>query len=389
MHKPKTKPEGLSMKVHEPYVKMLGKMDYRKEAWKTSRPKFTEENLHFDKIADMDLSLNSMLVYTLEIRSSVIFRDLLFSLRPMEGWALSTRSMPINRDTVCLSAEFEGAHGEQEKIDAMFNKLENGESRDSARGVLPCTVSSTYTLTIDFRVLMSFCKTIKEKCPRLFKLYCVSMLDATGTTKDFENTTVKSAYEYYAIQPAERIAGVTKAGNMIIGNYTMKYALAAQFLRQHYSKIKISLWTDIENYFNLNLSQDSLVEVAFYIDANSYSRLMSMRSHWVIDWSYDMWGAIVGDYIDEMSTKEFWEFIPNGGGKEDPYWADVYNRVLLEDPGLPCPIMCEWPEMIARKKLEVGDSILMRKYEALAEEGYINDNPENEHRKKYLSLGGK
>ena len=375
------------MKTLNPYVKCLGSMDYRKDAWKTSRPKFTEENLHFDKISDMDLSLNSMLVYTIEMRSSVIVRDLIFSLRPIEGWALSTRSMPINLDTVCLSDEFGDDIQGYYDIKSMFEQLNKGVSRDRVRGMLPLGVSSTYTFTIDYRMLMSFCKTMEKLSTEIFNIYCINLLFATGNLENYKTTTVGSCEEYYIISDEEKINGLQRAGNMIFGHYKMKMALASQFLRQHYSKIKIGLWNNLKNYTSIRMCQDDLIDVAFYIDVNSYRRLMSMRSHWVIDWSDDMWGGICGDYVKDMTAEEFWNFIPNGGGKEDPYWADVYNRVLREDPGVPCPIMCEWPEMIERKEAEVGDSILMRKYKLLVDEGFIKDNPNNIHRQKYLSLG--
>lgn len=377
------------MKTHEPYVKLLGSMDFRREAWKTSRPKFSEENLNFDKVAEMDLSLNSMLTYTFEMRSSVIMRDLIFSLRPLEGWALSTRSMPINLDTVRLSAEYENNVADYARIETMFKRLDAGESRDAVRDILPLTVSSTYTFTMDFRVLMSFCKTIESLDEKLFRVYCIPMLGETDNFEAYRSTTVQEALDYYRIHESEMIDGINTRGEMVIGHYRMKAALASQFLRQHYSKIKIGLWNllDEDKLHSENLNQASLVDVAFYIDKTSYHRLMAMRAHWVIDWSADMWGTIVGDYVTNMSTEEFWNFIPNGGGKTDPYWADVYNRVLREDPGVPCPIMCEWPAMIDEKFKEVGPSLLMDKYQALVTEGYIKDNPENEHRKLYLSLG--
>jgi hypothetical protein len=373
------------MKTHQNYVKLIGLLDGRKQAWKTSRPQFTEENLNFDKVAEMDLSLNSMLVFCLEMRSSVIFRDLLFSLRPMEGWALSTRSMPINLDTVRLSSEFDDRDDYYDQILQMFELLEDGSSRDQARGVLPCAASSTYTLTIDFRVLMSFCKTIEMLNPRLFMEYCAEMLEVTGTVEMYKTTTVRPAYEYYKIHDNEKIYGTAEAGNMVFGHFPMKMALASQFLRQHYSRIKIGLWNDVANYYDLDLTQNSMVDVAFYIDSNSYARLMAMRAHWVIDWSQDMWGGIVGDYVKDMTSAEFWEFLPNGGGKVDPYWADVYNRVLGEDPGMPCPVMCEWPRMIDLKEQEVGPSPIIEQYRKLVAAGYIKDNPQNEHRQKALS----
>ena len=374
------------MKVFSNYVKLITKMDCRKEAWKTSRPQFSEENLNFDKVTEMDLSLNSMMVYGIEMRSSVIIRDLIFSLRPIEGWALSTRSMPVNLDTIRLAEEFSDDHKAYKGITDMFDALDSGKSRDQARGVLPCAASSTYTFTIDFRVLMTFCKTMEKLSPEIFSIVCIPLLAATNTVEDYQNTTVASAAEYYVIDEQEKINGIQQVGNMVIGHYKMKMALASQFLRQHYSKIKIGIWNDIHRYKVMNLSQNSMIDVVFYVDVNSYARLMAMRAHWVLDWSQDMWGGIVGDFVKNMSTEEFWEFLPNGGGKTDPYWADVYNRVLHEDPGLPCPIMCEWPEMLEGKIAEVGNSHITDQYRMLIKEGFIKDNPDNIHRKLYNKI---
>ena len=375
------------MKTLEPYVKCLGKMDYRREAWKTSRPMFTEESLNFEKVEEMDLSLNSMCVYTFEMRSSVFFRDLIFSLRPMEGWALSTRSMPIDRTTVCLSAEHEDSELGQSGVNSMFLDMERGVSRDLCREKLPLSVSSTYTFTLDHRVLISFCRNIGELNPRLWNLYCRDMLaEARITPEVYEKSTVRSSVEYYRIDAKERINGMNRTGNMIHGHYQMKAALASQFLRQHYSKIKIGLWNVVYDYYELDIRQSDLLDVVFYTDDNSYHRLMAMRSHWVLDHSMDMWGTMVGDYIKDMTTKEFWEFTPAGGNKKDPYWADCYNRVLLEDPGVPCPIMTEWPGAITERRRETPDSPVLDMYERLFDEGLIKDNPLNEHRIKYFDL---
>ena len=375
------------MKTLDTYVKLLGKMDQRRAAWKTSRPKFTEENLNFAKVEEMDLSLNSMLIYTFEMRSSVFFRDLIFSLRPIEGWALSTRSMPINRDTICLSSEFKDSGMGQDGIDQMFEKLKSGISRDHARDVLPLSVSSTYTFTMDYRVLISFCKNIEKLNHPLFLEYCYPMLNAAGIPViKYEASTVQDSLVYYLIDDGEKINGIQQTGNMMHGHYKMKMALASQFLRQHYSKIKIGLWNIVYDYYNINLHQSDITDIVFYIDIHSYRRLMAMRSHWVLDHSMDMWGSIVGDYIKDMTAEEFWNFTPAGGGKTDPYWADCYNRVLLEDPGVPCPIMTEWPGAITERRKETPDSPVLDMYEKLFDEGFIKDNPENEHRIKYFNL---
>lgn len=379
------------MRTLENYVKCLGKMDYREEAWKTSRPKFTEENLHFDRIAEMDLSINSMCIYTFEIRSSVIVRDLILSIRPIAPWAMSTRSMPINRDTICLSSEHLNRDDDYAKISAMFDKLEDGASRDQVRDMLPLTVSSTYTFTIDYRALISFCKNLEIISPMLYHIYAIPMFREAGIGyMEFYKSNVKESLKYYLIEPNEKIKGVFTSGNIVHTHFAMKAALASQFLRQHYSKIKIGLWNILnkEGYDELDLDQSSQIDVVGYIDVHSYSALMSIRSHWVIDWGMDMWGGIVGAYIENMSPAKFWAFIPNGNGKNDPYWADVYNRVVHEDPGVPCPIMCEWPALIERKEKEIGPNPVTDKYKDLVKAGFIKDNPNNKHRLKYISLGG-
>ena len=335
------------MKTYDPYVKCLSSIDDRIAAWNTSRPNFQPGDLSFEEIERMDLSLNSMKVYTLEIRSSVLFRDLILSLRPIQCWAQSTRSAPLDRETLRISSEFSHMKSDDRKIDEMINRFEEGEPRDKVRGLLTTSVSTVYTLTIDHRVLMAFCKSLLLLNKNLFELYGAMLLESIDGFDAFNKSTVHPIHPFVTITNEERREyRAEEVGSMIFGFYNMKCAMAAQFLRQHYSKIKIGYWDMIPNFFESSMSQSDTVDVAFYIDKASYERLMSMRSHWALDWSTDMWGGLIGDFIKNMSTEEFWNFLPNGGGKRDPYWADVYNRVLRKDPGLPCPIMCEWPEMI-------------------------------------------
>lgn len=375
------------MNTLKPYVKLVTMMDGREHAWRVSRPWFKEENLNLDSIGKMDLSLNSLRVFVLEIQSSSIFRDLIFALRPIEGWALSTRSMKVNEDTLQVSSEFSHKERDDFMVKEMLRRVGNGESRDETRELLPCSISTKYTISINQRVLIAFCKSIEILNKKLFDLYCKEMLIITGMEKEYDESTVKPVHEYVMITEKEKINGTQQVGEMIHAHFNVKMALASQFLRQHYSKVKIGYWNMVPEYFDLDYFQKDKIDIVMYVDSHSYRNLVSMRAHWVLDWSMDMWGGIVSEYIKEMSTEEFWNFIPNGGGKVDPYYADSYNRVIHEDPGLPCPIMCEWPAMIEKKVREVGESPLLQKYRDLATEGFIKDNPENANRKKYIKIG--
>jgi len=372
------------MKAIDPHVKCLAIMDEREAAWKTSRPNIEDTSL--GGISAMDFSLNSMKVYTLEFRSSILFRDLVFSLRPIDGWALSSRAVPATVDSVQLSSEFGSNTQDYNSILDMLNLVDNGVNQDKARELLPMSTSTMFTVTMNHRVLMGFLKSIHEINNRLFDLYGKMILDAVDGWDDFKISKVSPVHKFCTISANEfNNKGLSLAGDMIFGCYNMKIALSSQFLRQHYSKIKIEWWNLASDYFGITTNQSGKVYVAFYIDKEAYAKLMSIRAHWVADWSIDMWGELVGDYIGDMSSEAFWEFLPNGGGRKDPYFEDSYNRILRKDPGLPCPIMCEWPELIDIRKQQIGNSVVLWQYEKLVHNGYIKDNPKNEHRMKYIN----
>lgn len=377
------------MKTLDPYVKLVGMVDGREHAWRVSRPALDEEDLQagLNKVYEMDLSLNSLKVFILEFRASTIFRDMVFSLRPLDGWALSTRSLNLTKDSLSISSEFNDVEGYESGL-KMIDLCDKGHSRDKTRDLLPTTTSTLFTVSMNGRVLISFCKSIEELNPRLFDLYCKKMLEATGMEDEYIKSTIKPVHPFLQITDNERLMGVGHSthGEEVVGYYKVKLALASQFLRQHYAKVKIGYWNNVSNYFNYMPLQSEEIEIVFYTNREAYHGLMSMRCHWALDWSMDMWGGIASDYIKDMRPSEFWDFLPYSNKGGDPYWADVYNRVLHADPGIPCPVMCEWPEMIERKHNDIGDSIILEKYEDLFKYRFIRDNPENIHRKKYLEI---
>lgn len=377
------------MNKAEPYVKLISKMDCRESAWKTSRPSVKGDDVSLDALTDMDMSLNSMLMYTLEIRSSSFFRDLVFSTRPIAPWSMSVRNLPINSDTLKISAEVVDDKYGQMCIDNMIEGVASGMTRDQTRDRLPLSLSGAYTFVIDHRALMSFCKTVENLSPFLFNIYCIPMLSVCEAFDSYVRTTVKSAEAFYIISDNEKINGTKRIGNLILGHYKVKMALASQILRQHSAKVKIGLWNIIDTYPEEKYNQSTLMDVVFYADINSHNKLMSMRCHWAINFGDDMWGGIVGDYVKDMSAQEFWEFLPNGNGKKDPFFADVYTRIINDDAGIPCPIMCEWPALVWMREEEVGEyNIVLSKYKQLVHEGFIKDNPDNEHRVKYSQIRG-
>ena len=367
----------------KPNVELLGSLDERGPAWAASRPNISEHDM--GSICKMDLSINSMAMYTYKITSSLLFRDFMLGLRPIHPWARSSRAVPMTRANLQISGEL-FSDKDDLILDDIIEMLKDGMPQDTARENLPMSLSTVFCVTIDHRTMVGFLKTMFNIDKDLFDCYGKLFIDATPGLEYFWESKTPDFLDAYIITDDERDMNLKTVGEMTAGCYNMKAALAAQFLRQHNSKIKTSFWTKIakEGYFNISMQQFNPVEVVFYSDRNTYRKTMQARSHWLADWASDMWGNIVSDYVKDMTLDDFWAFIPNGAGKEDPYKADMMARVNHEDPNLPCPIMCEWPDLVRQRIEQFGDNDVIRLYLALCNYGYIKDNIDNKYRQQYL-----
>ena len=368
-------------------VKLISVCDNRKQAWIHSRPGFDHSEIDMEKIGSMDMSLNSLCMLTFEVTSSVLFRDFLFSVRPIFVWARSSRSAPLTTDNLNISYEF-GITGAA-YISKTLSMIAEGIPQDIARENLPISLSTSYTISMDFRTVCGLIKTIKKLDSKMYDIYGKKFVDEIKIIPGFKDNTVGVFYDNYLLTDDElSFNGTKQIGDILYGSYHMKYCLASQFLRQSNSKVKTSIWNRIKNIGYMkegDVRQKDKVKVAFYTSVDSYDKLMRLRSHWFADWSKDMWGNIVGDYVSEMDIYTFWEFIPNGNGKTDPYYRDMISRVTGEEHNLPCPIMLEYPQLVYQRLKSHGDNPIIRKYVQLVEAGLIKDNSDNELRRQYVN----
>lgn len=371
----------------KPSVKLISVCDNRERAWKYSRPGFDHSNLDMENIGSMDMSLNSLCTLTFEITSSIMFRDFLFSIRPISAWARSSRSAPLTKSNLSLSDEFHdwGSSG----IDKTLKLIEQGVPQDKAREHLPMTLSTSYTISMDFRTVCGLLKTMVYMGKDLYNIYGIQFENEIEHISGFKSNKVKDFYNNYALTECEMESSkLTRVGDMRYGSYLMKAALASQFIRQSRSIVKTNIWNMIswKGYLMASkIYQHNLIRVSFYSSVKAYDNLMRLRSHWFADWSNDMWGSIVGEYVKDMSVEEFWNFIPNGNGKADPYYRDMLSRVNGEEHNLPCPIMLEYPDLIYQRLHEQGENPIIHKYINFVELGLIKDNPNNELRKAYVA----
>jgi len=369
----------------EASVKLVSVLDNRLSAWIHSRPGFNHRKIDMDKIGSMDMSINSLCMLTFEIDSSLIFRDWLFSIRPIFPWARSSRSAPLSKMNTKISAEF-GSIG-QDRIDEVLENVRNGIPQDIAREGLPMTMATSFTVMMDFRTVCGLIKTMKELDDSLYMIYGTLFENSIKHISGALNNNVREFSESYLITECEMDKnGAESVGSMLCGSYDMKCALMAQFLRTSHATVKTELWNIIKDkgYAHARyMTQRDTVKVVFYMGNSEYDRLMRLRSHWFADWSEDMWGKMVGDYVKNMAPREFYDFIPNGNGKPDPYHRDMMSRITGEEHNLPCPIMTENPNYVHQRFRELGCNPVIIKYVELADGGYLPYNPDNKLREQY------
>lgn len=370
-----------------PQVILTNICDNREKAWIVSRPMFDHSDFDLDLYGSMDIGFNSLCTLTFEITSSIIFRDLLLTIRPIAAWARSSRATPFKREHMEISAEFKGLASE-DGIDEAIARVEAGEPQDTARESLPMTMSTKFTVSMDFRTVCGLVKMLKEVDADLYNIYGKKFVTAIKDIPGFKKNRVPSFSDKYLpnTQELKRMSGLDLLHDFVSGAYIMKMAFMSQFIRNTHASIKSGLWLVCkkEGYMNLSsMMQGDRVPVYFYMNSGAYDGLMCMRSHWFADWSEDMWGSMVGDYIEGMTVEEFWKWIPSGDGKKDPYEHDMLHRIKCEDPNLPCPIALENPLLIHERVKLFGMNPVVAKYMELFIEGFVKDNPDNKLRKQY------
>lgn len=369
-----------------PKVTLVNSCDGRERAWRYSRPTFDMSDLDMGEIGKMDIGFNSLNYLIFEVESSLLFRDFLFSIRPIQAWARSSRATPFSEDNLEISEEFTGGH-DQWMIDDALYKVEHGAPQDKARESLPMTLKTYFTVGMDFRTVCGLIKTMMAVDEDLYKIYGRLFEKEIDHIKGYKSNTIRPFIETYMTNLDEK-NGIAEVEGYMIGKYELKFPMASQFLRQSNAIIKTDLWPCFRKFGYLGmdgLDQTDTIGVNFVIAKPVYHNLMRMRSHWFADWAEDMWGTMVGDYTKDFTIQEFWDFIPQGGGKADPYLHDLMPRIKCEDPNLPCPVSLQMPSLIDERIAIFGRNTVIDRYEELVGAEFIIDNPNNELRLQYES----
>lgn len=384
-------------KYKDPEVKLVNMFDERINAWKISRPYLKDDEINLSDIERMDLAVSGACSYELYFRSSIFFRDLLFSIRPAVGvWARSQRTIPFDTDNMFLSGEYEGICDEylQEKMRLVYEDLANGVPQDYAKKKLPMACSTEYSINMDDRTLVAFLKMLRIHCPSLYNVYGLKILNAIGRDDSYVvNRNCKDIFDKLKVSKSEYDAvGTTETHmEMFMGSFRQSANLASQFIRQHYSTVKNELYNIMDGRniadFSHLLCNDEIV-VVLYADKKSFEKVISVRSCFFGQWDMEdnsSWSSVIGTVVKDMSPQEFISMLPcKGHCDKCGIYKDMEARIKCQEVNPVCPILAEKPSIVkARGKKYNSNSIIYNKWVELVDNGLISDNPFNKDRKLY------
>jgi len=390
----------MHIKYKDPSVVLINSYDEKKKAWLISRPHLDHADLDKDigMIESMDLPINGFASYVLHFNSSLLFRDLIFSIRPVVIWAKSNRTTPINENNMFLSGEYNinKRHESNRDIDSLnfaFNLIKQGNPQDFAKKKLPMSCNTEFTISIDDRTLVAFIKLLKYHNKELYEIYGKRILNVIGKEYDYiDNRHSVDIYEKLAIsqEEYENIDSSFNVLDSIISVHKVSGNLMSQFIRQHYSVIKNELFNIVnsKSLFDIYLNCDDDIVVAAYSNKHSIKKLISTRTCWFAQFDQSdnsSWSYILKPFIEKMSSKDFLDQLPcNGLPNNCKIKADMIPRIDLKEVNLPCPILIENPILIKRRGVKYSsESEVFKKWTNLLNKHSIKDNKFNELRIEY------
>lgn len=383
------------MKYIDPSVKLIRSMDSRAEAWINSRPYLDHSAAENDirDVEKMDLPIGGFVQHHFEINSSLFFRDLLFTLRPIVPWARSQRTVPLTQDNCNISSEYESQHEfNKTLVDNVLAKLAAGVPQDFAKKELPMSFRTDYTVSIDDRTLVNFLNSLRIHNKRLFGVYGKLFLDALGKDETYLDRRMKDIFPSYSLTEQEMKATdnggeYTEVLDSVVLATTIQLNLFSQFIRQHYSNVKSEIWNWLAEDLDLGLSCTDRISVVLYARKSAFDKVISARTCFFGMWDNTddgSWNHIIAPVINSRTVEEFKAGLPcRGDCTQCTIKSDMIPRAKLIEVNPPCPILIEDPCTVEIRKAKYNPtSAVFKKWEEVAQGITVNEG--NEVRKIYF-----
>lgn len=396
-------------------VEVINQMDATREAWITSKPTISyssEEELRstINKMIEQDLPLSAFRQYHLRIESSLLFRDLLFTVRPCIAWSSSFRINPITPDRIFFE-DMELINDENRMLDEgmeiPYKEFAEGKPLDSVKLGLYLGTMTQYVISIDSRTLMCFIATLHDIDSEGFKYHISELCKVLGynSFSELPKSSANSLFNKLKVNDKTDYSCLTPEEDYSISKYTellddhsfgslevvVNASTGGQFLRQHFSLMKSQLFDYVFELGYKAMCFSKCSDRFKYISVGqreNFEQLVRRRSCWVCNMDYEYeksgvesWGDILKPFVEKLTPIEFAKILPcrcnwkNCSVSEETrlrLWKQKGIEGVVPDENPVCPILLGDPDQV-NKRIDFyhSDSAVIDKWKELVNSGYI------------------
>lgn len=325
-------------------IKFISADDWKgniSEGWFNSRPELKRgDDLNFVEILKIDTPVSELGSITLEFTVPILFREIFCSPRDHIVWARTSR---VDNLLESWNVTKYITEDQERSIIELQNKIliESKEvTQDEFRKNLPLSYMTSFTSRVSIRSaikLLKYFYGLKKYAPisepaKDFSEKFAKVLRKVGVPVDAIFASIKEEDYCPMIQTSGEKEFIDNNDHYIIKG-TFSLMLRAQIIRHRTLHVvdDLSKYFSAEDVWSTPVSDNMKMSIS--ATKTVWSSIISKRTCWLAHSS--IWGDIIND-ISEANAGSIERLIPCADGV-CPYNEDCRQRVLKNDPGLPCP----------------------------------------------------
>jgi len=321
-------------------------------AWKHSRP--NDETKSIETIAAIDVPVNEMDDFILEIYAPIIVREVLFGLRDHVAWARTSRVDDLTQWPIYQPSLFGYEADIQQLMVQMKRDMVDGNPQDDFRMNLPLCYMTHFTMKITPRTLLKVMGTLTKEIAlapdtlirnmwrdlkNLFKSAIAGgPWQAIGEVDGFGSVPLVNRA---GIDPVDQPSGFLIGGMVAARLGAVPLALRAQLVRHR----PVSIRDDLVQYLTakgITRSIRNTLNVEVAMTQEMATSLVIKRNCWISQ--DDLWAPVLKALNSAIGGghKVAGPILPCNGRNDCPIERDNVLRFEGKDPAPPCPI---WMKM--------------------------------------------
>lgn len=400
--------EKLELNWKLPSIEVLSNLDNRKDVWCISRPHLDPKDTEINDILNVDLPVHQFGQVYFKITSSLLLRDILYTVRPSANWAVSNRTTEITKDTLCYSSEYKyDKYWGPSEVASHNKSVDTSVPQDFRKENFLYYVSTTYCFGTDLRTLSNIiCSLLNSPLGFYGEMFlsALKIYDPREICPCNEDFFINN----YGINK-ERLVGLELCSESpIVGHnsiteqvYILTKAsgsLLSQFIRQAYADVKHELinlvFDGVELLVDCPSHQSDDYIALSMTDEFKARKLVLTRACWFAKFdkaNSSSWANIVSSIIQELKMTAPEVLICGGEMKNCKWKAEQLARCKAGNPNgskgevnPPCPILVGIPEMIELRELKYSpDSKLFEVWKGFRDT-ILSESELTEHGEEYL-----